>query len=251
MSVQRMALPDPKLVNELCATIFDDFTHYTSAGGDFTTYSLGGAGTAAWSGTAIDTNSGASDTVLCTTHATALDVEGLYQTNPNMLPIAANSAIYAEGYIHAVGVHAAGTAIEYFGVASTHVLATTGAAGDPTASYSGALIYKLSGDTYWRTQLSNGNTKVTTLSNVPVVEGSNKFRIDIIAQDGGNVKASFKVNNVILTDANGNQINPTVPFAALAAMGLVALIESDANAAAQTGYIDYLASGRYRALLNG
>ena len=252
MSIQRQALPSAGLTNEQCATLFQDFLTYTTAVQEFTSYTLGGAGTNAWSGLPIDPNSGQSDTVLSTTAATALDVAGIYQTHPNILPTSTEGGFYAEGYIYSEGVHAAGTAIQYFGLSSAHVLATTVTAADPTASYSGAIIYKLSGDTNWRTQVSNATTKKTTVSaNAPIVEGANKFRIDIIHFNSASCQVTFKVNNVILVDANGIQIQSTILYASLVAMGLVSLFESDANAAAQTGQTDYLASGRFRCMLNG
>ena len=48
---------------------------------------------------------------------------------------------------------ASNNAMIYFGFMST-VSITTGANTDPTASYSGAIIYRLSGDTQWRIQVS-------------------------------------------------------------------------------------------------
>ncbi|HEX4000231.1 MAG TPA: hypothetical protein VHX65_16890 [Pirellulales bacterium] len=248
MPIASQAAPDPKLANEQSATLFEDFFNYVDAG-LFTKYSVDGSGTTAWSGTAIDTNSGASDTILSTTAATAWDGEGIYQTDANLLPIAANPCVYAECYCHVVGVHASGSAMQFFGLASAHAILPTSNV-DPSASYSGAIIYKLSGDSYWRVQTSNGNAKTTVVSNMPVVEGANKFRIDVTGFDGNNCQVTFKVNNQLLKDSNNLVIAAVVPYASLAKMGLLWLVESDTNAAAQTGQLDYIASGRFRSLLN-
>ena len=251
MSIQRNALPGSLINNVQCAVYQEDFFSYTNASeGGYTFYDLGGAGSAAWSGSPIDSNSGQTDSILITTKAVALDAAGLYQTNPNLLQTLTEGAMFAEAYIYSEGVHAAGTSMQYFGLASTHVIAPVTAI-DPTASYTGAIIYKLSGDAYWRTQVSVGTAKTTTIcSNVPVVEGANKFRIDILKFDGSNWCATFSVNNHILLDVNNITIAPKATYTSAAAMGLIALFESDANAAAQTGQIDYWSSGRYRCMLN-
>lgn len=249
MSIMRQVLPDPKLSNEQCATLFEDFNAYVTATAQGFTTLAGSSGTTAFSSVPINTNSGATDTVLATSAATAWDAQGLYQTNPNILPIALNQAAFAEAYSSAVGVHAAGSAMEFFGLSSSHAIQPASNV-DPSASYSGAIIYKLSGDTYWRCQSSNGSAKTTTVSRLPVVEGANKFRIDIIGYDGANCAVSYKVNNKILMDVNGLQINHVVPYSSLAKMGLLWFVQSDTSASAQTGQLDYISSGRFRSLLN-
>ncbi len=150
------------------------------------------------------------------------------------------------------GVHAAGSGIFYFGLSSTKVIATTGTAGDPTASYSGAIIYRLSGDTGFRTQSSNGSAKTThNALNYPSADGTWKLRIDIADWDALNCQVTYKVNNTQLKDSNGLIIADVLPYASLAKMGLLWLVESDANASAQTGQLDYIGGGRFRSLLNG
>lgn len=247
--IQRNALPDPKLVQCLCDTNFQDFHSYSSGGGDYTTYT-GSSGSTAWNnGVGLIPNSGAGTWLKAITAATAFDPQGVYETNPSKLPTAQNPAIFVEGYVYWAS-EATNNANMFFGLASTHAIAP-GSNTDPTASFSGALLYRIDGDSYWRTMVSNGSSKtVVDCNNVFCYDGWYKLRIDFVSYDSNNCAVSFKVNDQILTDIHGFQINSVLPYSGLSPMGEIWFMQAS-TANVQTGYIDYVASSRYRAQLNG
>ena len=242
MGVQSSAEADARFNNVPSATLFDDFFNYTTAG-LFTTLAKA-AGT-----TAAD-DTGGVDNILVTTAATASDYQGLTTTKANFLLTAGQSlwaAARASYTSYSPGANSAGV---YFGFWSS-TPAVTDSTTTPEVSYTGAIIYALSGDTAWRTQSSNGATKTNHLSTLAIVEGvMHQFRIDIINWDGSNAQVTYSVDGQTLMDTNypNKQIIDKVAFTSAVKMklGMYWMAGKNAGSNAQTGSIDYLTGSKAR-----
>lgn len=240
MSITSNAVLHPQLTLNQGSMVFDDFYAYTS--GNLWTTAAGSSGTAA----ADDT--GGVDQVLLTTAATLNDYEGVITTKKNFL-FANGIAYYSEAYVNYTSQSSNNVSFAS-GFASAGTIFASSTA-DPSGSYSGALIYRLSGDTNWRVQSSNGSTKTTsTAANMSCADGYHVLRIDVVARDAANCKVLYSVDNHVLTDINNIIIQHTVAYSALVKMGLFdAVVAAGSNV--QTAAVDYHGGGKYRQLLQG
>lgn len=231
MSVKQLCDLGPFLNNSRTEFISDEFNSYTS-GGLWTSFTTN-SGTTAW-----DSNS----RILHTTGAVAGNFTGIKSTNAVFLPSSSRPG-FVQGRVTYTN-QATTTGVPFFGVSSTTTLTMTSGL-DPTASYSGALIYKRNGDTVWSVQSSNGSTKTTTLTNIVGTDGSYDLRIDFSDADGANCYVVYTINGVLATDANNRPIKHTLAYSALAAMLVVSGVQTGASAA-QTCYLDYAVAGQLR-----
>lgn len=220
--------------------LFDDFYAYTS--GNLWTTAAGSSGTSA----ADDT--GGVDQILFTTAATLNDYQGIITTKKNFL-FANGVGYYSEAYVNYTSQSANNVSFAS-GFASVGTIFASSTA-DPSASYSGAIIYRLAGDTNWRCQSSNGSTKTTsTAVQSPCADGYHVLRIDVVSKDANNCKIIYQVDNTPLRDSNNIIIQHTVAYASLVKMGLFdAVVAGSANA--QTAAVDYHTGGKNRQLLQG
>ena len=239
MGVQKSAVADPKFSVLSAATLFDDFFNY-STGGLFTSLATGAGSSAA------DDTAGVDD-LLCTTANSADDIQGVVTTKANFLPVA-DQGIWGVGVVKVSSVATRSAAI-YFGFFSATPQAGQADA-VPAASYSGAIIYALEGDTNWRTQSSNAGTKNNHTSTLPVVEGRyNELRIDIVNWDGLNAQVTYNVNGQTLMDSNypNQPIVDKVAYASLVKMKLGAFVQrSHGTSGAQAASIDCLTASKAR-----
>lgn len=246
---------DPKGQQSQDTTFFDDFLSYTDAG-LFTVADSGSAGSSAWDGTALGAGGKGHNLKLTTKTTTQWDYYSIATTNAFFLPVATGAAMGCESLVNFTS-QASNNAMIYFGFMST-VAIPSGANTVPTASYSGAIVFRLSGDTYWRLQVSNGTTKSNyTLNNsdFTCADGTYCLRVDFMpftgssvsAQNGTQCFATFSINGVQAKDQNNFLIQAPVAYSSLAAMK-VAVIAEAATANAQTCLIDYIQANISRAL---
>ncbi len=246
---------DPKGQQSQDVTFFDDFLSYTD-GGLFTVNDTGSAGASAWDVLAFGANGAGHNLKLTTKTTTQWDAYSVATTNAMFLPVATGAAMGCETLVKFTS-QSANNAMIYFGFMST-VAITTGANTAPTASYSGAIIFRLSGDTQWRVQSSNGTTKTnyqTVGSDFACADGVYNLRVDFMPFSGSSVAATngtqcfagFSINGVQVKDVNNFLIQQPVAYASLAAMK-VGVIAEAATANAQSLYIDYIQANVSRGL---
>ncbi len=246
---------DPKGQQSQDVTFFDDFLSYTD-GGLFTVADSGSAGSSAWDGLALFNNGRGHNLKLTTKTTTQWDAYSVATTNALFLPVATGAAMGCETVVNFTS-QSANNAMVYFGFMST-VSITTGANTDPTASYSGAIVYRLSGDTQWRVQVSNGTTKTnftTVGSDFTCADGTYCLRVDIMPFTGSSVAATNGTQCFATVSVNGNQVKDInnilkqfpIAYGSLAAMK-VGVIAEAATANAQSLYIDYIQANVSRAL---
>ncbi len=240
---------DPKAAQSQDTTLFEDFLSYTTAVTSPFSTGPSGSGTTAWDGTAIG-DQGTGHNVLITTQAsTQWDKQGVATTNALFLPVATGPAMGCEAHISFTS-QSANNAMIFFGFVSTTAIHPASNV-DPSASYSGAIIYRLSGDTQWRVQVSNGSTKTTkTCANAGglCADGEYTLRVEIMPFDALNCAATFFVNGNILTDSFNNPLQLKFLYASLAAMKIMASCEA-ATANAQTLLVDYITANASRGQL--
>lgn len=246
---------DPRGQQSQDVTFFDDFLSYVD-GGLFTVADSGAAGSSAWDGTALGANGRGHNLLLTTKTTTQWDYYSIATTNALFLPVATGAAMGCEAVLKFTS-QAANNGMIYFGFMST-VAIPAGSNVVPTASYSGAIVFRLSGDTQWRVQTSNGTTKTnytTVGSDFACADGQYCLRVDfmpfsgssVAAQNGVSCFAQFSINGVQVKDANNFLVQQSVLYASLAAMK-VGVIAQAASANAQTCLVDYIQGNVSRGL---
>ena len=246
---------DPKGQQSQDVTFFDDFLSYTD-GGLFTVADSGSAGSSAWDGTAFGANGQGHNLKLTTKTTTQWDYYSVATTNALFLPVATGAAMGCETVLNFTS-QASNNAMIYFGFMST-VAVPAGSNVVPTASYSGAIIYRLSGDTQWRVQSSNGTTKTNYTTVGPdytCADGTYNLRVDFMPFTGSSVAATngtqcfatFSINGVQVKDINNFLIQQPVAYSSLAAMKVAAIAQAS-TANAQILYVDYIQANVSRGL---
>lgn len=221
----------------------DDFFNYSSAQA-FTT-------AAASTGTVAAYATGGVSKVLLSSAATDNDGIFVRSTNKNFLPVAGYPLYFAARFDYTN--QATTTANVVGGFMSTTVLTMTDGIA-PSASYSGAVIYKVDGGTTWSCQSSNGATKTTSNSNSVATNGTYTFEIDINdfsdAPGATYAEVVFKVNGIVLRDSQTNlPIKHRLAYSSLADM-YVAMGAFAGSANVQTLYVDYISAGKLRSGIN-
>jgi len=103
------------------------------------------------------------------------------------------------------------------GINSADMLSDNGAG--PKASFSGAGIYKVDGETVWRCVSSKGATQTVTQSTRAAGGGTPQtIRVEIQSVDPATAEVTFYVDDDPLRDVNGNVIKHVVAFASAVAM---------------------------------
>lgn len=212
--------------------IFDEFNNYTTAG--LWTTVAGSSGT-----TAMATDG--SSTIVCTTAATAHDIQGFRTTNKLFLPAVGIPHMCKARVIYASqATNNAGVA---FGFMSTTTLSLTTT--DPSASFSGAILYKLEGGTTWNLMTSNGSTKKIGQGTAPATDGTYDLEIQINDHDGTQCEVVGVVNGLQLTDSNNLPIKLMLPYASLAIQYLAGFVDAG-SANVQTASFNYAGSAKLR-----
>lgn len=220
--------------NKLSSFLTDDFYDYLT-GGRFTTVSTN-------SGTCAVYNTGGVDKVLLTTGTTEGNYSYVRSTGAAWL-LQANEPMFFHARLNYVN-QATTNGFVIGGFMSTTTLAVTSEL-DPTASYSGAVIYKRKGDTVWSVQSSNGSTKTTTLTNRTATDGTYELQVQVNNFDGENCEIIYLVDSLQLRDANGTLIKHKVAYSGAADM-YVAVGTLAGTTAAQLCYVDYINVGKLR-----
>ncbi len=235
MSVLKTANLHPQATIYSTSCLFDDFYNYTSAN-LWTTV-------AGSSGSSVAT---APDNILLTTAATDNDLQGIKSTL-QAFTYTSGQAMLVESVVNFTN-QSGNNANIFFGFSSTTSLTSTNGA-VPTASMTNALIMKLDGEAFWRVQSSNATAKSNNLSTSPAGgAGSYLLHIDVINFDGLNAGVVFSVNGVALLDSvTGMQILHKVPYASVAAMNVVAMVQAG-SASVQTATYDYVTASKFRNL---
>ncbi len=237
VTVQKSAGSDGKFDRVNSVTYFNDFENYATGTDGVTT--LADAG-----GTAAQDDTGGTDNLLVTTAATGGDKTGVVTTKAWFLFQVIQAmwmAVYAK--FSSNTTRSAGFMAGFWSTKPASASGTT----VPTTSYSGAIIYALSGDTVWRTQSSNATTKSNHTSTLAIIEGVfHQFRIDIVNRDGLSCQITYSVDGQTLMDANypNQPIIDTVLYANVLKMQAGMLMLS--AGAAEVGYVDYLTAAKAR-----
>lgn len=223
--------------NDLTAIFGDDFFSYNTADA-WTTVSTN-------SGTvAADATAGV-DNVLLTTGTTEGNYSYVRSTNTNWLLQSGQPMFMNFRLCNMVDQDGASNGFFIGGFMSTTTLAVTSEL-DPTASYSGAIIYKPKGSAVFKVQSSNGAAKTTSTTNVGYAQGDNhNFSIQINNFDGSNCEVAFLIDGVQCHDSNNIAIKHVVPYSAAAAMYLAVGVLAGTTAA-QLGRVDYVFAAKRR-----
>lgn len=194
MSQKILSVPDELQLMKRTHSIADDFTR--------------DADTARWTLTATDSgtatyNDAAGGTVtLAPSDGTVADNDEIYLLSVNeSLKFAAGKPLVAEARIQFTEANTDDANI-MFGVADAvgaNTIVDDGAG--PKASYSGAVIFKVDGGTYWQAEMSVGTTQDT-----PSIAASNQItaggasyqvlRVEVRPQTSGKADAVFFVDDV-------------------------------------------------------
>lgn len=225
----------PFLSHKRSEYFVDDFVSYTS-GGAMTTV-------AATSGTAVADDTAGSSKVLLTTAASAAgDFVIVKSTKAVVLPAAGRPGFFATRFTYTNA--ATTTGVPLCGVSSTTTLTMTSGL-DPTASYSGFVVYKRAGDTVFSVQSSNGSTKTTSLTTTPGTDGTYDVEISWNDKDALNAEVVYKIGGRLACDSNNIPIKHTVAYASLVKMLNIVGVQTSSSSA-QTAYFDYMMSGQLR-----
>ncbi len=134
-------------------------------------------------------------------------------------------------------------------VVSTSLLTTT--TGVPVNSFSGALMYKQSGDTYVRAITSNSTTQTlnaSAQSSQPATAANyQSWRLEGRDVDGSNMEVTFFLNDAPLLDQTFHRpIKQTVAIASAAAMNLVLMLKNVGGANSEVLNVDYIYGAQRR-----
>ncbi len=229
------------LLNVRSELYFDEFTNYTTAG-PYTTVNVAGSGTVAAYST------GGVTKVLITTGATSADSSFIRSTTAHWLPQLGRPLHFETKMNYAN--QATTNAVIVAGLMSATTLTITSGTTIPSASYSGSIIYKLSGDTTWRVQTSNGATKSNSVSTAACTDGEYVLGMAWQDRNGSQANVVFTVNGHTLVDSTSmKEIEHVVSYASLADM-YDAVGAQCTNSAAQLCYVDYMGGEQWRLGLN-
>lgn len=116
----------------------------------------------------------------------------------------------------------------------------------PKASFDGAVIYKVDGETTWRVQTSRGTTKTTTQTNHTAGGSSyQELSIEVIDFDPLNCEVVFRLNGNIMVDTNNRPIVHRMAYASNTEMNVfVGVKNGDTNL--ETLNVDYLGAWQVR-----
>ncbi len=239
-----MALPaslnstdfDYNLAHYRSELFFQDFPYYVTAD-EYTTVNVAGSGTVAADDTGGTTN------VLITSGATAANSTAVRSTLARYLPqLGRPGRISCKLNFTNVATN---NGVLVFGLMSTTGLTITSGTADPSASYSGAIIYKLSGGDFFKVQTSNGSAKTTTQTINAGGDGNHILTISYNDRDGANANVSFTIDGEKALDANNKEIQHTLPYSALVKMYDAVMVQTTASAA-QTCFVDYIGGEQLR-----
>lgn len=208
-------------------TIVDEFASYTDT--QLWTKSVTGGGTVAF---AAGSNGGGA--IAITTGATLNDGGRLTLTNA-CIKLGKGQPFYAESILQYTET-STNNAMIAFGLSSVVTSSLlTDSTGVPLNNFTGMLIYKQVGDTYWRCVSSNGTTQTLTqsaLSSQPATTTDFQLlRIEGRDVDGSNFEITYFLNDNPLTDYTYHRpIKHTVAIASASAMKLIAMAKAGTTA---------------------
>lgn len=181
-----------------------------------------------WTSLAADTNSavaidadGVGGVVqLNTGDATDNNEAGVVSTNELFL-FAADKPLIAQSRIQftEINTNAANVAFGFADAFGANLLGDNGA-GDNINS-SGALIFKVDGETVWRAAVEiNGTIRETQSTTTAGGASYQKLRIEALPVDGTNLEVTYFCDDEPLRDSNGKTIKHTIPYASSTEMKL-------------------------------
>ncbi len=185
-----------------------------------------------------------------TTGATQNICANIAFTNANF-KLAVGRNFYGECLLQyaEVSTNVAGVAFGFSSVVTSVLLQDT--TGTPATSFSGALIYKQSGDTVWRAISSNVTTQTLTTGvqssqPSPTTQYQN-LAIEGRDVDGTNYEITFFVNDQPLLDSVSHRpVKHTVAIASISAMKPVVLLKNPGGASSEILNVDYVFVGQRR-----
>jgi len=229
-------------INRLQNQIWDDFQWYVTA--HLWADTLTGAGS--------PTNAvgnGAGGILVQTTGTTAQD-SNIVSTKNKIFAFANNKPAYFEcNYQYAeANTNTAGLAFGFCSApAATVPLPDSVANVAVAASWSGALIYKRSGELFWRCVCSNGTTLIETLTNVATGgAAAATFGIEFKPYSSTNAHVIYTFNGAIMRDSNGVPIKHEFVYTGSAALTAMVEIKYVSGGVTEVGSLDYVYAGQLR-----
>lgn len=213
--------------------VFDDFFWYLSPH-LWTSLAADGG-----SSVAID-DDGTGGVLTLTTGATNNNECAVVTTN-ELFDIIADQPISAEGRIQYTEANTddANVAFGFMDAFGADALLDDGAG--PAASFDGAIIYKVDGETVWRCQSSNGTSKTTTVTTATAGGSSyQRLGIDIQDLDGTSAEITFFLDGQPLLDSTFRRpIKHTLAIASTTQMDFGFYVKAG-SANSETPNVDYL-----------
>ncbi len=176
--------------------------------------------------------------------------EAAVRSTNAMWKFAASKTIYVEALVQFTeagsGLNKANVCFGLSSAAGADLLLDDGAG--PATSHTGALIYKIDGETSWRAHTSNSTTQTSTQSLKSSSSSSyQKLGIELRDVDGTNMEVTFFVDSLPLyaNDSGRRAIKHQVAISAAAAMYLVAYVKAGTGSE-ETLKVDYVAAVKAR-----
>ena len=222
--------------------MWDDFSYYTDANNNWTK--------AVGSGGGVAMTAGAGGLLQLTTGGTQNIFASIATTNA-VFKFLAGRNWYVEALINytEVATNQAAVAFGLSSVISTSLL--TNSTGVPVNSFSGALLYKQTGDTYLRAITSNGTTQTLTASaqsTQPATAANYQlWRMEGRDVDGSNMEVTFFLNESPIMDQTFHRpIKQTVAISGAATMNLVLMLKNVGGANSEVLNVDYIYGAQRR-----
>lgn len=208
MGGQALIVPDWVNVAHHSHTIFDDFNHYV-ASDQFTAVASNGGGV-----TVADAVGGIA--TIDPSGTTVADNDETYlPTTTECFKFAQDKPLYFETRIQftEAATSAANVMVGVKDAVAANTILDNGAG--PAASYSGAVIYKVDGETKWRFETSISTTQTTSNASTTTAGGSSYQRLSILVKsyNATQLEAIPFVDGVQLIDGTtGDPISHLITF---------------------------------------
>lgn len=238
MGQKLLDLPDALVKGRRAAGFFDDFDDYVS-GRRWTTSGDTGTGASA----AVDAD-GVGGLLTLTTGATDNNEAYLLTTN-ELFKIVADKPLLFEALIDydEANTDDANVACGFMDAVGADSILDNGAG--PKASYSGAVIFKVDGETVWQFETSIGGTQTTTKSKHTAGGAAQELRIEIRPINSTEAEAIPFIDGAQMRDANDKLIKHTITFASATEMN--AFVGAKAGGAnSEVVNVDYVAAYQLR-----
>lgn len=196
-------------------------------------------------GTTIAVSDGVRGTIALTTGATDNNEVAL-RTTTEIFLFAANKPLIYEARIQftEANVDDANVAVGFADAVGANLLVDDGAG--PKTTYSGAMIFKIDGDTTWRAGSSKSTTQTNTDSLTAAGDASYQvLRLEIWPINTTDLEVAFFVDGVQLKDSNSKPIKHTVVYTSATEMHAFAYVKAG-GANSEVLNVDYMAAYQKR-----